>query len=336
MTATVFLTGGTGFLGRHLLPMLCRQGYTIRLLTRHAAEHTWLQRYPRTEIVQGDVRDADIVHRAIEGCQYVIHAAGLFRFWGKDQDFDSTNVQGTQNMLVACEAAQTVQRFVHISTIAVIGEPDPHREMDETFPPNPVEPYQRSKIRGEELVKQAYREQGLPAIILRPGAYYGPLGEYAFNRLFFTDPMRGIIMQLNGGRYITFPVYISDVAQSVMLALKQGKLGETYNICGQWLTHKDVFDIVCAEAGLWSFRPPIPGWLGIFTSRVMTAMGNMIGREPFWPLNLRSYVYNYWRISNAKAQRELGFVPTTFNEGARQTIAWYRAGKPEFWDELAC
>jgi nucleoside-diphosphate-sugar epimerase len=58
--------------------------------------------------------------------------------------------------------------------------------------------------------------------------------------------------------------------------------------------------------------------------------------EPFWPMNLRSYVYNNWRVSSDKARRELGFQPTSFREGARRTIAWYRAGMPDDIDETRC
>lgn len=334
-TANVFLTGGTGFLGRHLVPRLCRAGYTVRVLTRHPETHLWLKRYPRIEIIHGDLLDAQLMHDAAQGCRYVVHAAGLFRFWGNAADFDATNVQGTENVLSAALNAQ-IERMVHISTIALIGQPDPDNVMDETYPANPVEPYQRSKLRAERLAISYHKDKGLPLVVLRPGAYYGPMGEYAFNRLFFTDPMRGLIMQLNGGRYITFPAFIDDVAQGVMLALERGRLGEIYNICGDWLTHKDAFDIVCEEAGLFSLRPPIPGWLGIMTARVMTAFSQFTQREPFWPLNLRSYVYNYWRVSSEKARRELGFVPTDFRKGARQTIAWYRAGKPDHLPELEC
>jgi nucleoside-diphosphate-sugar epimerase len=334
-TQNVFLTGGTGFLGRHLVPRLCRAGYTVRVLTRHPENNQWLSRYPRIEIVHGDLLDEPLIHEAIQGCRFVIHAAGLFRFWGDAAEFESTNVTGTENVLRAALDAQ-VERLVHISTIAVIGQPDPDKVMDENYPANPVEPYQRSKLQAERLAVSYYTEKGLPLIVLRPGAYYGPMGEYAFNRLFFTDPMRGLIMQLNHGRYITFPAFIDDVAQGVILALERGRLGEIYNLCGDWLTHKEAFDIVCAEAGLLSIRPPIPGWMGIMTSRVMTAFSRFTHREPFWPLNLRSYVYNYWRVSSEKARRELGFVPTDFRKGASQTIAWYRAGKPDHLPELEC
>ncbi len=330
-----FVTGGTGFLGRHLIPELCRLGEPLRVLTRQPHQHPWLRRYPRLEIITGDLLDVATLERAAEGCRSVIHAGGIFRFWGDEQVFRATNAQGTENVLAAAARAG-VERFIHVSTIAVIGQPDPANVIDETYPPQPADAYQRSKWQAEQMAVCYQRERGLPVIVLRPGAYYGPLGHYAFNRLFFTDPLRGIIMQVDGGRHIIFPAYIADVAQSVVRALERGRVGEVYNICGDWISHREAFDIICEEANIRWPRLPIPGWLGINTARVLEALALVTHSEPFWPLNLRSYVYNNWRVSSAKARRELGFVPTDFREGAKQTLAWYRAGQPDDWDALHC
>ncbi len=331
----IFVTGGTGFLGRHLVPALCRAGYPIRILTRHPQSNDWLKRYPHVEIIEGDLQDKDVLQKAAGGCQYVIHAGGMFRFWGDEQAFMTTNARGTENVLEAARKAQ-VERFIHVSTIAVIGEPDPSRIVDETHPAHPADAYQRSKWQAEQAAMRYHQEFGLPVVVLRPGAYYGPLGHYAFNRLFFKDPMRGIIMQINHGRYIIFPAYISDVVQGVLKGLERGQAGEVYNICGDWITHREAFDIICQQANLHWPRLPIPGWLGINTARFLEAVSVLTRTEPFWPLNLRSYVYNSWRVSSDKARRELGFVPTDFHEGARRTIEWYRAGQPETLPELEC
>jgi len=331
----IFLTGGTGFLGRHLVPALCRAGFRLRVLTRHPEQNSWLKRYPGVEIIPGDLLDSETVSKGMLGCQYVIHAGGMFRFWGDAQEFAATNALGTEHVLAGAVHAD-IQRLIHVSTIAVIGQPDPSRLVDETHPAYPADAYQRSKWQAEQAAMRYLQDYQLPVVVIRPGAYYGPLGHYAFNRLFFRDPMRGIIMQVNGGRFIIFPAYIADVAQGVMQALQKGQVGEVYHICGDWISHKDAFDIICQEAGLHWPRLPIPGWLGINTARVLEGLSKITRTEPFWPLNLRSYVYNNWRVSSDKARRELGFVPTDFREGARKTIAWYKAGQPDMLPELEC
>lgn len=330
----IFVTGGTGFLGRHLIPALCRAGYRLRVLTRRPQAHPWLARYPRVEVVAGDLQTGEGLD-ALQGCQSVIHAAGLFRMWDQAGDFEAINVQGTERLLQHALAAG-VERFVYISTIAVIGHPQPGQVIDEQHPVYPADIYQRSKWLAEQWVQTYYQQHGLNAIILRPGAYYGPLGTYAFNRLFFTDPMRGIIMQMDGGHYQIFPAYIGDVVQGIELALCKGVPGETYNICGEPISHRKAFDLICAEAHIRWPRLNIPGFLGRNFSRLLTLLSRVTGREPFWPINLRSYVFNDWQVTSEKAQRELGFVPLDFAEGVRRTVAWYRAGRPEHLPELEC
>ncbi len=322
-------------MGRHLSAALCRQNMPCRVLTRKPEQHPWLKSYDNIEIIRGDLSDLWVLNNEMQGCTAVIHAGGLFRLWGDAQQFIRANVHGTENMIQAA-IANGVERFIHVSTVAVIGHPASDSIIDETFPPQPADSYQRSKLKGEQLVLKYYQEQDFPALILRPGAYYGPYGEYAFNRLFFTDPMRGIIMQVNGGKHIIFPVYIADVVQAILKALDKGIPGETYHICGDWISHKDAFDIICQEANIHWPRLPIPGWAGIKMSQLLENVSRITGREPFWPINLRSYVYNNWRISSDKARNELGFEPTNFRDGARRTIAWYRARKPERITEIEC
>ncbi len=330
----IFVTGGTGFLGRHLLAQLCVAGYAVRVLTRSPHQYDWLRQYPNLDIVKGDVAKNEGLD-AIAGCDYVIHAAGLFSMWQGAGDFEATNTIGTQNLLASAIKHQ-VKRFIHVSTIAVIGDPQTNLIIDETHPPRPADHYQSSKLLAEQFVRQAHEIADLETIILRPGAFYGPLGEYAFNRLFFTDPMRGLIVEPDGGKYLTFPVYIADVAQGIILALDKGRSGEIYNICGDSITHHEVYDIVCQEAALNLPRLYLPNRLGIIGARFLTTLSRITRREPFYPLGLRSYVFNDWHVSSKKAQSELGFQPTDFRLGAKHTIAWYRAGKPNYLPELDC
>lgn len=325
---TTLVTGGTGFLGRHLVPALCRAGHQVRVLTRRPAKYPWLKQHPQLQIIEADILDEERVRAAIAGCDYVVHAAGKFRFWGDRDTFEQINVGGTENVLRA--AAQTpIKKLIYVSTIAVIGNPDPNRIVDEAHPANPADNYQWSKLHAEQAVLRAVARDGVPAAVVRPGAFYGPLGTYAFNRLFFRDPLRGIIMQVNGGNYVTFPVYIGDVPRAILSAFVRSRDGEIYNVSGSPLTHKAAFDIICAEGDIHYPRITIPGWMGITVSRGMTAVARVTRREPFWPITLRSYVYNYWNVSSEKARRELDFTPTDFRAGARRTLAWYRAGMPE-------
>jgi len=331
----IFVTGGTGFLGKHLIASLCRQGFSLRVLTRTPHLHTWLEDYDNLEIIGGDIRDRQLMFDCVKGCRYVIHAGGKFSFWGDEQEFEDVNVNGAKNVMDACREAQ-VERVIHVSTVVLIGTPDHDAVIDEDHPVNPQDPYQRSKWHAEQLVKSYHTDYEIPVIILRPGAFYGPLGTYAFNRLFFLDALRGLMIQLDGGNYVTFPVYIADVVQAIHLALENGQEGETYNIAGDWMTHNEVFVIIKELSGIRYPKIPMPKQIVIPFARLLTIISKITQREPFYPINLQSVIFNNWRVSSDKARLELGFVPTEFRVGAKRTVEWYQAGMPDVIEEMSC
>jgi len=327
MSAPVLVTGATGFLGHTLCPYLVERGYRLRALVRRSSEWEFL-RPLGVELVWGDVRDPQAVCEAVEGCRAVVHAAGKFRFWGEREDFFAVNLTGTRNVLEAAlrhdlRSQNGAERFIYISTVAVIGVPRSGVVIDEEYPPDPQDDYQRSKLAAEQLVLRYHQEHGLPTLVLRPGAFYGPGSRYAFNRLFFEDPLKGLPLRVHGGRRISFPVYIRDVAQGIDLALKRGRPGEVYNISGRSLSHRQIDGIVNRLLGHHIHRLNVPGWAMIALARMWTRLSRHTGREPYYPINLAPYVFCDWEVSSEKARHELGFVPTPFEEGARATLAWY-------------
>jgi dihydroflavonol-4-reductase len=322
MSAPVLVTGATGFLGHTLCPYLVERGYRLRAFVRPSS--TWDFLPPLgAELAWGDIREAAAVRAATEGCRAVVHAAGKFRLWGQREDFYSINLGGTRNMLEAAQQAG-VERFVDISTIAVIGAPRTGVKIDEGYPPAPRDDYQRSKLEAERLTRRYHRERGLPALVLRPGAFYGPGSRYAFNRLFFEDPLKGLPLQVHGGRHVTFPVYIRDVAHAVDLALRRGRPGEVYNISGRSLSHREIDAVVHRLLGYRIQRINAPTWATLALGRLWTGLSRFTRHEPYYPMNLASYIFYDWEVSIEKAQSELGFAPTPFEEGARATLAWYR------------
>jgi dihydroflavonol-4-reductase len=319
----IFVTGATGFFGHHLIPALAQTGCRVRALVRSTSDTSFLKSYDNVEYVVGDVQDRDSVMAAMQGCEQVIHAGALFRFWGEREAFERVNVQGTAHMLEAA-MRHNVQRFVYISTVVVVGVPQNGRVIDETYPCQPVDAYQRSKFDAENMVRMFNRSTKLPAIILRPGAFYGPWSHYAWNRLFFEDPLRGLRIQIHNGQRITFPVFVPDAARAAIAALGNGKLGETYNVCGDPLTHKEANRTISKLAGISSFRLNCPAPLMLWMANRLTDRAARTRREPYYPVNLAKYVFYDWQVSSDKARAELDFAPTPFEEGAKQTVEWYR------------
>jgi dihydroflavonol-4-reductase len=318
----ILVTGATGFLGHNLCPYLVERGHRVRAFVRPTSDAEFLKELGVT-LVCGDVSDLDSLSGAMEGCRWVIHAAGRFRFWGRQEDFYSVNLEGTKNALRAAVQA-AVERFVYISTVTVVGAPRQGQVLDEYVLCEPRDDYQRSKLEAEGLVLAAYREKGLPAIVLRPGAFYGPWGRYAFNRMFFEDPMKGLPMGIHRGKRITFPVFVPDMARAIEAALIKGQAGEVYNVAGRCLSHREVHATISRLAGIRSCRINPPGVALIGLARLWTWLARFTGKEPYYSINMVPYVFCDWNVINEKAKCELGFTPTSFEEGARQTVEWYR------------
>lgn len=319
----ILVTGGTGFLGRNMLPILNELGYRVRLITRTPEDYPWLKELD-VDIVRADIAQGAVIEKAAEGVQYVIHAAGLWRFWGKKQDFSKTNILGTRNLLQAAKRAG-VEKFVHVSTVAVAGFPrNPTIVIDEDHPPNPVDDYQRTKLAGEQLVLRYALEHDLPAVIARGGAFYGPYGRYAFNKLFFEDPLlHKWPMGVDGGQHMTFPAYVKDVARGLLLCLEKGRPGEIYNISSQSMKQRDIEKLIAHISGTSPFRFHAPGRMMVPIARFLTWLSELTDRELLYVVTMRPYILGDWNVSIEKAQRELGYTPTPFEQGVRETLQWY-------------
>jgi len=320
----IFVTGATGFLGKAVVTELLQKKYRVRIFARPSSDITFFQQMPGVEIATGDILDPDSIRQAIQGCRIAVHAAALVRFWGKTKAFEETNIRGTENVLQAAVKGG-LSRVILISSIAVIGVPPLAAPITEATPPHPVDPYQRSKL-GAETVAQRYQgEFGLEVVILRLGALYGPWGRYAFNRLFFEEFLRGWRIQVERGRHITFPCFVQDAAQGVERAIHLGKSGEIYHICGASISHKALNQLISQQAGKSNRRVNLPKWLMIAAANLMELAARLTNQEPFYPISLKTYVFQDWIVDCSKAQKELGFCPTPIEEGVQQTLAWYRS-----------
>ena len=182
----ILITGATGFLGLNVCEHLANQGYRLRALVRPASDTAFLEQLG-VEIFQGDVLDAVSIRAAMQGCNYVVHAAARFRLWGAFEPFFQVNVKGTRNVLQAALAAE-IERFIHISTVIVVGPQERGMVITEELccRPYPTDNYAKTTYMGERLALN-YVGCGLPVLVLRLGALYGPYGHYAFNRLFFEE-----------------------------------------------------------------------------------------------------------------------------------------------------
>jgi len=209
----VFLTGGTGFVGREVLKALLAEGHSVRCLVRPGSEG----RLPIEVGVGtrfGDVCEPETLQGALAGCDAVIHLVGIIReFPGRALTFDRLHRQATFNMLAAAKA-QGVKRFIQMSANGARQQAD--------------SPYHRTKWLAEEGV----RASGLDWTIFRPSMIFGPEDEFV-NLLAGFVKAAPVVPVVGNGRYELQPVSVEDVARGFALALKKEEaVGQSYCCSG--------------------------------------------------------------------------------------------------------
>src|SRR6202035_5363563 len=165
-----FVTGGSGFIGGRLIERLRADGYGVRALARStaAAERVTAR---GAEAVRGELADVAAMRSGAEGCELAFHAAATLGDWGRREDFERGNIEGTRNALQACADAG-VRRFVHVGTEAVLLAGQPLVEVDETARPDSPALYSATKARAEQAVLAANRDR-FETVVVRPRFVWG-------------------------------------------------------------------------------------------------------------------------------------------------------------------
>jgi nucleoside-diphosphate-sugar epimerase len=316
----VAITGGTGFVGSHLVETLLAAGVTPRVLVRHRATARWIGGHAVTW-VEGDLADADALCRLVEGAGTVIHLAGVLRAWRED-DFLRGNRDGTAALVAAMAEAAPDVRLVHVSSQAALG-PSPSREgLEPEAPMAPISAYGRSKAAGEGVVADS---GGLDWVILRPPAIYGPRDTDVFE--FFRLASRGLAARPAGERFITV-AHVADVVRATLAAAVTPDGGRRFHIGEPAArTLADLLDIVATAGGVSVRRVAIPR--ALFS--VAGAAGSLAQAMSFRRVALtrdkaREITASHWSLGTTSSLERLGMGSwVEFREGAAEAWAWYRA-----------
>ncbi|UEM18420.1 NAD-dependent epimerase/dehydratase family protein [Skermanella mucosa] len=319
MTASL-VTGGCGFLGRHLVALLVARGERVRVLD--IAESAPLP--PDVDMVAGSVTDAAAVARALDGMDRLYHLAGIPDLWLPDKSrFDTVNRVGTEIVLEQA-ARRDLQRIVHCSTEAVL-IPWPARgsrmvdEAIRTGPDDMAGPYCRSKFLAEQAVLEAARG-GLPVVVVNPTALVGPGDPNG------TPPTRMIRMLAAGAMPFHLPCRLNlvdarDAALGHILAAEQGRIGERYILGGETVAMDDLIHRVAALTGRSRKSRAIPGWLALAAGHFSEWLADHVThRPPQAPLTGVRLALAGAELDTSKARRDLGFAPRPLAETLADTL----------------
>lgn len=317
----ILVTGGSGFIGSHLVERLCSGGERVRCLVRQ--KKTRRKNYaglpPQAEAVFGELIGGAGLEEAFEGIDTVIHVAGVTKALTMD-DYYAGNVRATENLARAMKGRAI--RLVHVSSLAAAGPSLDGTPLGEDAAPRPLTHYGKSKLAGERVVRELIPD----AVIVRPPVVYGPRDTDVFRILKpFTQ---GVAFQISGGERWFSAIYVKDLADGLIAAARAaGGAGRTYFLTNSKpVSWSELGAATARIVGRTARIVRVPGaiayaagWCAELWAQA-TGKPGILSRE-----KVREAQCSYWTCDARRAAEEIGFeARTPLEAGLAETLAWYR------------
>jgi nucleoside-diphosphate-sugar epimerase len=320
------VTGGTGFVGSHLVDRLVALDVPVRCLVRKTSSFRYL-RAGAVELVHGELATGAGLSEAVEGADVVFHVAGTTKAHSETGYYDG-NLRGTENLLRACERTSTPpRRFVHVSSLAAIGPSADGVPLSEEAEPRPLTWYGRSKLASEAAVRASALAPR--AVILRPPVVYGPRDTDVFE--VFRSVAKGVMVLIGRGESWFSYIHVKDLVEALLAgAARERAAGGTYNIANPEPVSWTAFARTAASVmgrTVRFVRVPVAiayaaGWCAEAGSRLRRKPG-IISRQKVIEARCR-----YWTSNPSLARAELGWCAARpLQDGIAETLAWYKDAK---------
>ncbi len=328
---TTLITGGTGFLGRHLIEALLARGGgeagPLRVLARRASAELEAR---GVECVEGAIQDEDAVARALEGVRRVYHLAGPVVRATEDasERLFRTHVDGTRNLLRAAVESGTVARVVHVSSSGTVGVSRDPKQVATEQSPYAIElarrwPYYLAKTYAEKTALEHARSGKPPeVVVVLPSLLLGP-GDEALSST--EDVLRFLRREIPatppGGLAL---VDVRDAAAGLVAAMERGRAGERYLLNAANLPISTFFEMLEKVSGV--SRPPLfvpRGRLAEISATALSSVERLLGLKGGESIAF-DMACHHWYVDARKARAELGFAPRPAEQTLRDTVEWLR------------
>jgi dihydroflavonol-4-reductase len=312
------VTGGSGFIGQHVVTALRDRGDFVRILDlQPPSDHA------SVEFVEGSIVNRDVVRRAMQGVDRVYHLAGISHLWIPDRrDYGRVNHTGTQ-IALATAAELGVRRFIHCSTEAIL--PSLHGKAanagQEACLDDMAGAYTRSKFLAEQAALAAARA-GLPVTVISPAATIGP-GDHNF-----TAPTAMLSMFVRRPPPLVLDgllnlVDVRDVANGILLADTRGRIGERYVLGGADIRVRDLLQQIGRLSGRRNVSYPLPRGLALAVAVAAEWLAdNVTHRNPIATAEGVRLALRSVPLDIRKAQSELGYIPRALAVSLADALSW--------------
>jgi len=320
----ILITGGTGFLGTHLVPLLRAQGHSLTLISRSKPPIDWLTGDNAIRHVQADLKDREAVREALKGTEALYHLAGLVSFRNEDgRKMYELHVDCTRELLRDVRTLGTKPRVILMSTSGTIAVSKTERvgtEADD-YPIETVGgwPYYLSKIYEEKLALEFCRKEGIPLVVLNPSLLMGPGDDRLSSTWTVVKFLQGDIPAMPGGG-MSF-VDARDVAQAAVNALTKGEIYGRH-LMGVNMSMKEFFSRLERLSGVSAPRVKLSKNLNILGAYALERFAKWRGEKPTLdPQEVEVGEHWFW-LDSAKAEAQLGFVSRDPYETLHETVQY--------------
>jgi nucleoside-diphosphate-sugar epimerase len=335
--STVVVTGGTGFIGSHLVEELVRRGNQVRCIVRPSSRLELLQSLGGVELIKAEFQNGADLECVVTGADAVFHVAGVIRAFRRREFYD-VNQHGTAQVAAACANQSRPPRLIVVSSIAAAG-PCPRGQIRlESDPPAPRSHYGRSKLAAEE--EAAKFSSKVPVTIVRPGIVFGPR-DTGFIQI--VQAIRNFKVHFSPGMCppaLSY-IHVSDLIELLLTAAERGRTVPANAVNGTKISEGRYFAVApehptYSELGYMlrkmlgrHYAPVIPVFspIAFAIGGLSEIVGRFQGRAPELCLDkIRDAMVTSWACSGEAARRELGFVPAKpLADRLQETIDWCTA-----------
>ena len=317
----VYVTGGSGFIGQHLLRALAERGHEARAMAR-SDRSAALVRELGAEPSRCDLETVEASD--LEGCDAVVHAAAFVEPYGPRERFETLNIGGTQRMLDAARGAGCA-RFVHVGTEAVLFCGPALEDVDESHP-YPTEHrflYAETKAEAERRVLSANAD-GFATLSIRPRFVWGP-GDTTVLPQILEAANAGVWLWMAKGRSRTSTTHVANLVEALLIAIERGPGGEAYFVADEGTrTMREFVEALAATRGVRLRDVSVPGWVGRGLAATVEGLWHLMRRDKQPPITRlgAAMMSTTVTVRTDKARRLLGWEPTvTVDEGMAELTA---------------